>query len=152
VRRKVGPDISVWRFRANGDLACATPCILCSRVLRQFDMRVHCSQGGSEWYSGHLDAQAAPAVCPTAGQIRTIIRPQRDNQMRRQRVMTAVPERPIGGGNAAQIDREPQWMVKWRLGADDTGSRRKAAADTSSDHHRHKCHHSHHRRSKGMPR
>lgn len=39
VRRKVGPDITVWRHQKDGALACATPCIMCSRELAKFDMR-----------------------------------------------------------------------------------------------------------------
>ncbi len=91
VRRKVGPDIMVWRYHGDGLLACATPCLFCARELQRFDMRVHCSQGDETWFSGRLHEEQAPEARPTAGQIRTIFRPQRKNQERQQRVSTKRP-------------------------------------------------------------
>jgi hypothetical protein len=45
VRRKAGGHIMVWRYQADGTLACATPCLLCSRELCRFGLQVHCSLG-----------------------------------------------------------------------------------------------------------
>jgi hypothetical protein len=89
VRRKAGGNIVVWRQQKDGSLGCATPCLLCSRELARFDMRVHCSQGGDSWYSGRLTDECAPEAKPTAGQIRTIFRPQRINQEQKQRVKSS---------------------------------------------------------------
>lgn len=103
MRRKVGPDIMVWRHQKDGALACATPCVMCSRELAKFDLRVHCSQGGDSqgWFSGRLHEDGAPETRPTAGQIRTIFRPQRNNQARRMRTYSAKPP---------EIADLPDWM------------------------------------------
>ncbi len=100
VRRKVGGDITVWRYQKNGVLGCAMPCVFCARELRRFDMRVHCSQGGGDWFSGHLDqpqgaGRGPPEARPTAGQIRSLFRPQRLNQHRQQKVVTRPPTVPV---------------------------------------------------------
>lgn len=100
VRRKVGPHISVWRHRHDGSLACATPCVMCSRELARFDLRVNCSQGGDAWFRGRLGEDGAPESRPTMGQIRTMFRPQRDNQEQRRRTTTRVTPQPP----------RPDWM------------------------------------------
>lgn len=70
VRRKIGPDICVWRYLNDGSMGCATPCLLCQRVLLKFDLRVHCCQVGGEWFSGKLSDSDAPASVLTSGQRR----------------------------------------------------------------------------------
>lgn len=73
VRRKVGPSVCTWRFLANGELGCATPCILCSKELLRFGFKVVCSQGsGQDWYQGHLDSEGAPRSKLTSAQSRQI--------------------------------------------------------------------------------
>lgn len=76
VRRKLGGDVLVWRFTADGCLAMATPCTLCCRELLRFDLRVHCSLGPDSWYSGRLNEAQAPQVGLTSGQRRRFDRPQ----------------------------------------------------------------------------
>jgi hypothetical protein len=76
VRRKLGGDVLVWRFTADGCLAVATPCTLCCRELQRFDIRVHCSLGPDSWYSGRLNEERAPPVGLTSGQRRRFDRPQ----------------------------------------------------------------------------
>jgi hypothetical protein len=102
VRRKVGPNITVWRQHKDGSLACATPCLFCCRELARFDLKVHCSQGAGEWFIGKLEEPTAPEVRPTAGQIRTILRPQRENQQRKARLVS-------NPHNAYQPDK-PDWF------------------------------------------
>ncbi len=43
VRRKFGAHMTVYRCRKDGSLGCSTPCLLCSRELARFDIKVHCS-------------------------------------------------------------------------------------------------------------
>ena len=76
VRRKLGADVLVWRYTADGTLAVATPCKLCLRELQRFDLRVHCSLGPGAWYSGRLSEPEAPPVGLTSGQRRRFDRPQ----------------------------------------------------------------------------
>jgi len=76
VRRKLGGDVLVWRYTADGTLAVATPCKLCLRELQRFDLRVHCSLGPGAWYSGRLSEPEAPPVGLTSGQRRRFDRPQ----------------------------------------------------------------------------
>lgn len=113
VRRKVGPHISVWRFQKSGTLACATPCVFCARELRRFDMRVHCSQGDNEWFSGRLEGPEAPEARPTSGQIRSMFRPQRLNQARGRRLMSSKPAPPPlpppGAAGSADASGQPDW-------------------------------------------
>lgn len=75
VRRKVGADVVVWRQLSDGSLGCATPCVLCHRVLVRYDLRVHCTLSGNTWFSGRMDAEDAPASKLTAGQRRLLGRP-----------------------------------------------------------------------------
>ncbi len=69
VRRKVGSSIVVWRYRSDGTLGCAVPCVLCKVQLLKFDFKVHCSLEDGQFYSGRLDNEAsAPESKLTAGQ------------------------------------------------------------------------------------
>ncbi|KAK9868923.1 hypothetical protein WJX84_009457 [Apatococcus fuscideae] len=70
VRRKIGPDIIVWRCRSDGSRGCATPCVLCHRQLCKFDLRVHCSLNSQQWFSGRLTDGDAPPPVLTSGQRR----------------------------------------------------------------------------------
>jgi hypothetical protein len=70
VRRKVGPVLCTWRFLVNGELGCATPCLLCSRELQRFGFKTFCSQGGEEWFRGELGAEGAPVCKLTSTQER----------------------------------------------------------------------------------
>ena len=69
VRRKLGAHISVWRKRSDGTFGCATPCVLCQRELKRYDLRVHCSQD-SGWFVGRLSEAGAPAPQLTTAQRR----------------------------------------------------------------------------------
>lgn len=72
VRRKLGSHMTVYRCRKDGTLGCATPCLLCSRELARFDIRVHCSLEGGGWFSGRVTDVDAPAAVLTSGQRRMI--------------------------------------------------------------------------------
>ena len=69
VRRKLGAHISVWRKRSDGTFGCATPCVLCQRELKRYDLRVHCSQD-SGWFVGRLSEAGAPVPQLTTAQRR----------------------------------------------------------------------------------
>lgn len=70
IRRKIGGDIAVVRYRSDGTMGCAVPCVLCQRELKRYDLRVHCSIGGGDFFSGRLSEQGAPPALLTAGQRR----------------------------------------------------------------------------------
>lgn len=72
VRRKLGTDITVFRQRKDGTLGCATPCVLCSRELARFDLRVNCSLEGGRWFRGRVTDCDAPEAVLTSGQRRMI--------------------------------------------------------------------------------
>ncbi|KFM23210.1 hypothetical protein F751_3401 [Auxenochlorella protothecoides] len=72
VRRKFGAHMTVYRCRKDGSLGCSTPCLLCSRELARFDIKVHCSLEGGAWYSGRVTDVGAPAPILTSGQRRMI--------------------------------------------------------------------------------
>ncbi len=69
VRRKLGAHISVWRKRSDGTFGCATPCVLCQRELKRYDLRVHCSQD-TGWFVGRLSEEHAPQAQLTTAQRR----------------------------------------------------------------------------------
>ncbi len=69
VRRKLGAHISVWRKRSDGSFGCATPCVLCQRELKRYDLRVHCSQD-TGWFVGRLSEEHAPQAQLTTAQRR----------------------------------------------------------------------------------
>ncbi|KAK9831841.1 hypothetical protein WJX81_000528 [Elliptochloris bilobata] len=69
VRRKLGAHISVWRKRSDGTFGCATPCVLCQRELKRYDLRVHCSQD-TGWFVGRLSEAGAPQAQLTTAQRR----------------------------------------------------------------------------------
>ena len=93
VRRKLGGDVLVWRFTADGCLAVAIPCTLCSRELQRFDIRVHCSLGPDSWFSGRLNEAQAPPVGLTSGQRRRFDRPQPLTPQRQLGAVHAQPPR-----------------------------------------------------------
>ena len=68
VRRKVVSHISIWRWRFDGSMGCATPCVYCFHAIVRFDLKVHCSQADVSWYIGRLTDQHAPLSMLTSGQ------------------------------------------------------------------------------------
>ncbi|KDD74807.1 hypothetical protein H632_c1061p0 [Helicosporidium sp. ATCC 50920] len=72
VRRKLGGDITVYRCRQDGSLGRATPCLLCSRELARFDLRVHCPLDDGAWFCGRVTDCGAPEAVLTSGQRRMI--------------------------------------------------------------------------------
>ena len=127
VRRKLGADVLVWRFTADGTLAVATPCKLCFRELQRFDLRVHCSLGPGSWFSGRLSEPEAPPVGLTSGQRRKFDRPQ-----------PMTPQRQPGAVHAQQEQNSPRRAASPRPGSPgiDTAKtgRRKRPDRTSGDH------------------
>lgn len=73
IRRKAGPEMTVWRHRMDGTLGCATPCLLCQRELVRLDIKVNCSQPDSTWFSGRLDEPGAPCSKMTNGQLKLLL-------------------------------------------------------------------------------
>jgi hypothetical protein len=47
--------VKIWRFTADGEYANSFPCSLCRKALIHYKLRVHCSTGPGEWFSGHLN-------------------------------------------------------------------------------------------------
>lgn len=74
VRRKLGPEVLVLRYRADGSLGCAAPCVMCARELNRFDLRVHCPDASGQWFSGRLSDSGAPPQLLTSGQRRMLNR------------------------------------------------------------------------------
>ena len=72
VRRKLGPEVLVLRYRADGSLGCAAPCVMCARELNRFDLRVHCPDASGEWFSGRMSDTDAPPAFLTSGQRRML--------------------------------------------------------------------------------
>ncbi|MEW5306531.1 MAG: hypothetical protein WDW36_008989 [Sanguina aurantia] len=70
VRRKAGPDLSVWRQLSDGAVGCAAPCVLCHRAICNFGLRVHCPLLDGTWFSGRLTDDGAPPGVATSGQAR----------------------------------------------------------------------------------
>lgn len=68
VRRKIGPDITTWRYTADGSIGCAIPCQQCRRELVRFGLRVTCPLMDHSWFRGFLTDADAPESCPTSGQ------------------------------------------------------------------------------------
>lgn len=68
VRRKLGGGLLVVRFRTDGSPACAAPCILCSKEIERFDLKVVCVGEDGEWFCGRLSDANAPAQRLTTGQ------------------------------------------------------------------------------------
>ena len=60
VRRKVGPDISTWRVRADGSLGSSVPCTLCRREIIRFGFRLTCAVNASAVFHGRLSDAGAP--------------------------------------------------------------------------------------------
>ena len=72
VRRKLGPRIAVWRFRADGSYGSAIPCLLCQRELVRFDLTVFYTQSTGAWTSGRpaLNSWDSEGAKLTSGQRR----------------------------------------------------------------------------------
>jgi len=109
VRRKLGGDVLVWRYTADGVLAVATPCTLCCRELQRFDLRVHCSLGPDSWYSGRLNEAQAPPVGLTSGQRRRFDRPQ---PLTPQRQTGALHSQPASSPRRKTIEQQPPVAVQ----------------------------------------
>lgn len=70
VRRKFGTHISVFRYRHDGTLGCAVPCVFCQRELERYDMRVHCVDASGQWCDARCTDGTLPKPVLTAGQRR----------------------------------------------------------------------------------
>jgi hypothetical protein len=107
VRRKIGPDIVVWRMLGNGELGCSTPCVLCARELARFDLRVHClvangaQEDPSAWFSGRLTDAGAPTCKMTSRQKLQICRKEVKAAERAQARAERAQGRGKGGGSGS---------------------------------------------------
>jgi hypothetical protein len=71
IRRKFGTHISVLRYRSDGSLGCAVPCLFCQKELERYDMRVHCVDASGQWMEARCSEPGAlPKPVLTAGQRR----------------------------------------------------------------------------------
>ena len=70
IRRKIGTHISIIRYRSDGTLGCAVPCVFCQRELTKYDMRIHCIDSEGEWFNGRMTDGNIPKPVLTAGQRR----------------------------------------------------------------------------------
>jgi len=70
IRRKIGTHIAIIRYRSDGTLGCAVPCIFCQKELLKYDMHIHCPTASGGWFSGRLTDENAPKPVLTAGQRR----------------------------------------------------------------------------------
>ena len=72
VRRKFGSNISVIRYRHDGTLGCAVPCVFCQKELERYDMRVHCVDSSGQWCDARCRDGTLPKPVLTAGQRRML--------------------------------------------------------------------------------
>jgi hypothetical protein len=72
IRRKIGGHIVIVRYRKDGTLGCAVPCVFCQRELVKFDIHIHCITTEGSWFSGRLDDNDAPQPLFTTGQRRML--------------------------------------------------------------------------------
>jgi hypothetical protein len=68
VRRKAGPELTVWRQLADGSLGRSVPCLICKEILEVFGLRVCCIVEPGRWFRGRLTDQGAPVAKLTSGQ------------------------------------------------------------------------------------
>lgn len=101
VRRKLGSSVVVWRRTADGALACAAPCLFCNRELQKFDLRVLCTLGDGQWFSGRLSEEGAPTPALTGGQ-KKVLRKQRWKLCQRK----TLPEKQEQERQQAQLRRQ----------------------------------------------
>ena len=111
VRRKLGSIVAVWRRTADGALACAAPCLFCNRELQRFDLRVLCTLGDGQWFSGRLSEEGAPTPALTGGQ-KKVLRKQRWKLCQRkspaeQQQQGAVPRQELVPQQAQQQQQGP---------------------------------------------
>ncbi len=72
IRRKFGSNISVIRYRHDGSLGCAVPCVFCQKELERYDMRVHCVDSSGQWCDARCRDGTLPKPVLTAGQRRML--------------------------------------------------------------------------------
>lgn len=72
IRRKIGTHISVIRYRSDGTMGCAVPCVFCQKELMRYDMRVHCVDSSGNWLDARLTDGNVPKPVLTAGQRRML--------------------------------------------------------------------------------
>lgn len=72
IRRKYGTHISVIRYRSDGSLGCAVPCVFCQKELERYDMRVHCVDASGQWMDARCSDGTLPKPVLTAGQRRML--------------------------------------------------------------------------------
>ena len=104
VRRKLGGGLLVVRFRTDGSVACAAPCILCSREIERFDLKVVCVDESGAWFSGRLSDPGAPPQRLTTG--------QKNAQFGKWQVARTWPSRraaaaPSGDGDTGSGQEQP---------------------------------------------
>ncbi|KAH7618735.1 hypothetical protein NADE_005584 [Nannochloris sp. 'desiccata'] len=72
IRRKIGGHIVIVRYKGDGTLGCAVPCVFCQRELIKYDIHIHCITTNGTWYSGRVDDINAPPAVFTTGQRRML--------------------------------------------------------------------------------
>jgi hypothetical protein len=74
VRRKYGTKIVIWRELANGQMGCSVPCVICSKWLQRFDLRITCIGPDTKWWTGYVTDPDAPKSKLTSKQSQTMLK------------------------------------------------------------------------------
>lgn len=138
VRKKLGGGLLVVRFRTDGSPACAAPCILCSKEIKRFDLKVVCVDEGGGWFCGRLSDPGAPSQRLTTG--------QKNAQFGKWEVARAWPPRRKtsdveldgkkgggrrGGGGASSEDDEEEVAAAQQRGERERGGREQRGGGTA---------------------
>ena len=123
VRRKLGSSVVVWRRTADGALACAAPCLFCNRELQKFDLRVLCTLGDGQWFSGRLSEEGAPTPALTGGQ-KKVLRKQRWKLCQRK----TLPEKQEQERQQAQQRRQQAQQQQQQQQQDEPAPQQQAQA------------------------
>jgi len=68
ILRHTGGCITIWRRTMNGELANSFPCKLCRKSIQNYGLKVKCSVGPNEWFTGYLSKDNENKSKLTTGQ------------------------------------------------------------------------------------
>ena len=68
IHQQTNGFITIYRYKANGELGTSIPCLICAKSLKNYNLKVRCYIEGYGWFCDTMDCDHAPESKLTTAQ------------------------------------------------------------------------------------